>query len=200
MHAGLQGDDEALDAARVTLRALGARIDANARAAIEQVLPAALRSELHAQAQAEPSLQALAASVGAERKVALGPALEQAEAVCRAIALELDDDAQQRLQRRIAEEFAPLFARPREEHAPTHPAHIHRRSDQTPRSLARGKPGSRHPLSEAAPDRAQSGSIAHWDGSRDDRTLGGYRADAEQRADETPPAAVPDEQGTPKPD
>jgi hypothetical protein len=92
-----------------------------------------------------------------------GKAMEQTRVVCQAISEVLDHDTLMLLCRALPEPLATLF-----EPSPESPAFHAPHTVAGPRStLATGKPGSAHPVSESGADRAQSGSVARSDNPHD---------------------------------
>src|SRR4029079_2041283 len=108
---------------------------------------------------------ALLARVSCPERVLRATAVEWVQAVCQSLYEALDTERRQLLARRLPDEWAALLASaPRapesDEPRGTLPGHGH--------TLATGRPGSRHPLSESAPRSGQAESVAaenpHGDG------------------------------------
>ena len=92
--------------------------------------------------------------------VPLGMAREHAQIVLRLIAERLDPDLRTRLVRTLPADLAELLADHVEGAPPAHSRPSHAPPLTT---LASGRPGSRHPVSEARPDRAHSHSVVKED-------------------------------------
>jgi hypothetical protein len=91
------------------------------------------------------------------QRVTRGTAIERVGAVCESLRDELDAERRLLLARRLPAEWAALLdsaprAREADEPHGTLPGHGH--------TLATGRPGSRHPLSQSGPRPAQADSIA----------------------------------------
>lgn len=139
----------ALDA---TLEALGERLTAPDAAAFAEALPPPLAAALHRLARhTAPKPSALFARIAVTEGVSPGVALEHGEAVCRALAGALGPELRALLAHRLPTDWAALFApgsgEPPADIPPAGPLPGHGHT------LATGKPGSSHPLSEARPPR-----------------------------------------------
>ena len=125
--------------------------------------------------------------VGRSLDLLPAPAMEQAQAVCTALAEILDAEARQMIAGHVPGDVAELFAPIRRPPSPERPVH-----DETGRTLASGQPGSRHPLSNSPP-RGHRDSVArdvphgesklstgHPSTEEDDHTLAGGRSGSER--------------------
>lgn len=101
-------------------------------------------------------VEAFYETVGRRENVSPAAAREHAQLVLAVVADRLDPEVRARLARSLPADVGALL-RPRE----LGEAPEHRHPSHTPplATLASGRPGSRHPLSEAAPDRAQAHSV-----------------------------------------
>jgi uncharacterized protein (DUF2267 family) len=136
------------------------------------------------------ALEDFYARVAAREGTQDGFAREHAQSVCRALAEHLDEDARRRLAARLPDAVATLLALPEPPSgaAPT----VH--NPEVPRhaqTLAEGKPGSRHPLSEAAPQRAQEGSVVRSNNPHGDTKLSSSSGTTQERLAETLARARP---------
>jgi hypothetical protein len=111
--------------------------------------------------------------------VPLAVAVEHAVVVCRAIGGTLSEQAHARLERALSPELVALFT-PHE--APPPPEHPLAGAGHR---LADGRPGSRHPISEAAPRAGQADSVATADNPHADTKLSSARGLTQEREDES---------------
>lgn len=159
-HAGLD-DAAARRAVEATLAALGEILAADEAARLGRSLPPAWATKL----SSSPLASAEGRSWDRERFVervaahaAVGPtnALDEATAACAALSALLDEETRSSVARALGAggalfEIVAEGRPPRRSHASEPPARA---------TLAEGRAGSRHPVSEAAPHGAQSGSVA----------------------------------------
>ncbi|MDD9941622.1 MAG: DUF2267 domain-containing protein [Myxococcales bacterium] len=134
------------------------------------------------------TLDALYARVADREDAPSGLALEHTQAVCRALAETLSGDARIWLASRLSSELATLLEPRPPPNVPDvdhHPAHA--RS-----TLAEGRPGSSHPLSEAAPETAHSESIARAREPHRDSKLSSSEGLTQERERETLARGRPD--------
>jgi uncharacterized protein (DUF2267 family) len=157
-------------AIQATLEIVGERMNARDAQQLADQLPAPLGEHL----RKAPSHRAFGVEElfehvkDQEPSRRLGIAVEHAKVVCQVLAEALDFDGQQLLRSRLPPEWADLFS-PREpghdrEEWPRGPAPGHGHT------LASGRPGSRRPLSEAAPpggQREKAGSELSLSEARD---------------------------------
>jgi uncharacterized protein (DUF2267 family) len=156
LHAGLSDRGRAESMVRAVIEALGELIDHVHREELAAHLPAPVAQMLRRHAP-DPELD----EMGFVRRVSSGVpepdslALEHATAVLEAFAAELAPEIRRtlvaQLPEGVREWLRPRFA----SSAPPPPA-----GPGTGHRLADGRSGSSHPISEAAPKRAQSGSVA----------------------------------------
>jgi uncharacterized protein (DUF2267 family) len=179
--SGFPGRADAMRAIRATLVALGERLRDEERAALERELPASLRSLLNRAAYTgDFDRNELFARVARHGGLDRGCALEYAEVVCSALAMELPWESLTRLRRELGPSIASLLVEP-----------LARRTTATAPSppsgstLASGRPGSGHPLSEARLDRAQTGSVARTQNPHVDTKLSSSRGLTQERLEET---------------
>lgn len=162
VRAGFSDDAAARRALEAVLGALAASGAGTELALLAPALPPELRPERVPPSRGPFDADAFYAAVAAREDLGPGPGLEHAQIVCRELGLLLEPDVRVRLARALSRE---LFDAPRY----TPPAAPVRRASVPPEhTLATGRPGSAHPLSEAAPPGAQSHSVAetnpHEDG------------------------------------
>ena len=148
-HAGEPDLEAAERLTETVVSALGALLPEADRQLVADELPAPLDATLIAAAagRALPSEELLVAP-----GISSSRAHEQVACVCRTLAATLSEDALARLRRAVPDSISRLLVAP---------SPAHRVPRGTPRqTLAEGRLGSRRPISEAAPERAQSGSVA----------------------------------------
>ncbi|NUP11419.1 MAG: DUF2267 domain-containing protein [Polyangiaceae bacterium] len=152
---------EARSAAAAVVGALGDFLARDEAEAVARVVPSDLSALLHSHARGTPppaTLDTVARDVEDREEIPFGFAIEHTLAVCEAIGARLAPDARQRLVSDLPADLGRAFRR-RELGRPTRRSHERTQSEPR-RTLAEGNPASLHPLSEAAPKGAQSGSVA----------------------------------------
>lgn len=145
-------------AVRAVTEALGALIDHAHREEIAAHFPAAIAQMLRG-APSDPDADASAflRRVAGVEHLPAGFAVEHATAILETIGGALHPSARRLLASRLPEEMRDWI----EPRRVTAPPHAERAPQPAPsETLAEGHPGSRHPLSEAAPHGAQSESVA----------------------------------------
>ncbi len=171
---GLAQDPEAQRLLTSTLQALGSALMLQDRERWASYLPTSLQQALLQAEYAGPlAAHAIYARVRATEGGFSGVAIEHAQAVISALAEALDADDRALLARHLPDEIAALVRQPDKAHA------VHAPHPRTPApervnaetNLGAARPGSRHPLAEAVPGRAQPGSVADWDESRTAQSL-----------------------------
>lgn len=158
---GIPDHDAAAKALRSTLCVLGQRLTDDEAGALASSLPDELarvveQSE-HDDFAGDFDADELYERVRHREKVPAGVAREHVNIVLQALGSALDDSVRQRLVRalpsEIGQQLVPMtFGAP-----PPYATGMHAPPLTT---LAHGRPGSRHPVSEAAPDRAHTHSVA----------------------------------------
>jgi uncharacterized protein (DUF2267 family) len=177
---GFQGRADAMRAIRATLLALGERLRDEERRRLARDVPAAAQSVLDRAAYAgDFDVDDLYVRVARHERVDPGFAVEHAGLVCQVLGELLPDEAMIRLRKELGGSIAALFeGRPPIETVP--------RSRTTAGStLASGRDGSRHPISEARSDGAQSGSVAREGNPHGATKLSSARGLTQERAEET---------------
>lgn len=107
-------------------------------------------------ASAQELYERVAVRLGADR----GVALEESQVVLQVLAEHVDPEVLVRVRKRLPHDVAALLW-PRPVSVPPPRESLSMREVPTPRdTLATGRVGSRHPLSEAEPDRAHRNSVA----------------------------------------
>jgi uncharacterized protein (DUF2267 family) len=149
--AGFTGRADAARAVRATVVALGERLQDDERAAFARALPPTLAQALDRAAYfGDFDRDELFARVARHENVEPGFAMEHAEVACRALGELLPEEALAHLRRQLGASIAELFAEP-----PSSPS-LPRTTTTTGSTLATGREGSRHPLSEARPEEVGS--------------------------------------------
>lgn len=180
---GFPTHGEAAAALKATLLALGESLPDRERKRVADALSVRERAVLQAAAyRGELDTAELYDRVRSYEGVALGFAREHAQVVCRAIGELLDDEVRALLDRVLPEELALLFHPrvPVERSPETH--HAHSGSHHT---LATGRPGSSHPVSESAPPGAQSHSVARESNPHGDTKLSSAHGMTQESVDES---------------
>lgn len=189
--AGLDTTRQAAAALRATLAVLGQRLPQPERDAFGRALPERARVWLQARRfRGEFDVPELFDRVRRAEGVTLGFAREHAEVVCRVCGAVLPDELRQRLERELPPSWSELFfppAVPEAEGAPPgrpSPGNLRR-------TLATGRPGGSHPMSESRPPSdVQSESVASAD-PHESSKLSTARGTTQERLGETLASAHP---------
>jgi uncharacterized protein (DUF2267 family) len=157
--AGLADGEAAFRTVTATLSMLGECLPAAQAAALAEALPPESGEVVRATPRHQAiALQELFEHVSQRARVPYGAAMEHAEAVLAVIAGQVSPELRLMLQRQLPPAWARLFEpRAIEGRAPEPWPHHRAGRGET---LADGRPGSRHPLSEAGPPAAQGESVA----------------------------------------
>ncbi len=175
LHTGL-GEREAAAVVSDVLAALRADLGRVEAEALALALPVMLAVPLLR--GGSPAGESVAARVAAAEKIPLGHAVEHVAAVCGALARRLPLPALERLRAALPAATARLLEPPSTpELEPT----LHPRRN----TLAEGRPGSRHPLSEARPPAAQAESVVASDNPHGDTKLSSSRGLTQERERES---------------
>src|SRR5262245_40054760 len=133
---------------------LAEQLSPSARARLARVLPRERADAvMRAPRREADRLDAFYERVSRREGVEHGFAVEHAQSVCRALGDALDDDGRRQIAACLSDAVARMLAPSAQE-----PAFVAPRGRK--HSLAAGRPGSAHPLSEARPERAQQDSVA----------------------------------------
>lgn len=169
---GISTQDEASHVLDAVVDALGELLTGDEARAVAPHLGARLSRLLEAGAgrhSASSDVAALVDGVAWRENVAEGVALEHATAVCDAIMQALPAEARTKLQRDLPKEVIAFLERGRADGI------VHRREPPKPEvlthSLAQGRPGGAHPVSESKPVTAHSESVALTDNPHADRKI-----------------------------
>jgi uncharacterized protein (DUF2267 family) len=186
---GFPDDDETLRAVAATLDALGRQLMPTEAALVAEGLPEPLARDLRESTHlGGGGAAAVHASVAAHESVGLGVAKEHVEVVLSAIADRLGAETRDRLRRDLPADLAAAFEPPPSASAP--PAARRAPTGRPGGTLAGGRPGGAHPLSEAAPDRTQTHSVANPN-PHGATKLSSARGVAQERDDDTIAAGRP---------
>jgi uncharacterized protein (DUF2267 family) len=162
--SGISSRARAERAIEATVELIAERLPARDAEALAGRLPARLAALLRkVTAHGDFGVAELFEHVKNREPVGLGAAVEHAQVVCQVLAEALDDEGRQFLHARLPADWAALFVR-RETTSldrPPGPAGYGN-------TLATGRPGSRRPLSEAAPPAAQPESLVLADNPHGD--------------------------------
>jgi uncharacterized protein (DUF2267 family) len=179
---GVQDQASAENITRAVSSTLCEELSLQDRTWFTHLLPSALvePATSPSRAPAESAMR-FYARVAEREDVELGFAIEHAQCVCRALAETLREDELHHLASRLAPEIAALLSVTE----PAAPELIRDRPRPTRHTLAEGSPGSRRPLSEAAPERAQGESVARSDNPHGDTKLSSTAGTTQEREAET---------------
>ncbi|NMO20103.1 DUF2267 domain-containing protein [Pyxidicoccus fallax] len=179
--AGLSDTAEAARTARAVLGVVGERLGRWERRALAEDLPAPLTGMLEDGTSGQDfDLAELHARVACREHVRPGFAMEHTGIVCQVLAEALSEGTLHRLHERLPGPIAALFT-PREHRERFEYIHL----DPGRGTLAEGRPGSRHPLSEAHPVRAHTHSVARSDNPHEDTKLSSASGFTQEREHET---------------
>jgi uncharacterized protein (DUF2267 family) len=182
VRAALEGDRErATRALLATLGALIAHLEPYDAQDLRSELPPALLARLDAAGEVEPDV---VRAIAAREPTTWGFAIEHAQAVGEALVLELRPELLTRLRRRLPPALAALLEpRPTSTAPPPHPTRAPVALGEGT-TLATGRPGSRHPLSDSHPS-AQHHSVASSDDPHGDTKLSSARGLTQERTGDT---------------
>ncbi|OJH35967.1 DUF2267 domain-containing protein [Cystobacter ferrugineus] len=180
-HTGQAGIQDAERTVRAVLDILGERLSWPVIEAVADDLPGSLTAGLRDGVDRQDfDLAEFQARVADRMQVPLGRAVELAGVVCQFLAEALTPGTLHRLREELPEPMGALFT-PRETGERLEPVHL----EPSRGTLAEGRPGSTHPLSEARPERAQSQSVARTDNPHGDSKLSSATGLTQEREGET---------------
>lgn len=183
------GAAQALRAVRQVLGALDEVLVDDELAALRTSLPPGLQGAAGPRSGRPPSsADRLFDRVQRRAKVRRPVAIERTEVICRLLGATLPHDVIARWSRDLPAPVAALFL-PVDPIDPATTARAPRPPDPpaqpAPRTLATGRPGSEHPVSEARPERAHRESVARSDDPHADTKLSTSRGPTQERRHET---------------
>lgn len=169
LEEALGDENQAAEVFWACLDALGTTLQADDRRALSGALPSSIVDRMLA-CRFEPGTKetAVVAQVAQATGLTPGRALEVVQVVARSLAVSLPEGLRARLERHAGEDLAQLWSRPAQPPPPDKP--IHHAPPGHGHTLASGRPGSRHPLSESGPI-GHVDSIAANPDPRGDRKL-----------------------------
>jgi uncharacterized protein (DUF2267 family) len=183
MDQGIPDGAAARRALHATLATVASRLTEDESAALASALPAEL-ARIVQQAEYDSDFDApeLYLRVGNLTSSSLGVAREQVDVVLRVIGQVLSEDVRRRISRALPEPIARVLEGPVLGEPPPHPTTSH-----APRlsTLATGRPGSHHPVSESAPSPGQTHSVARSDDPHADTKLSSARGVTQERLGDT---------------
>ncbi|HVJ94701.1 MAG TPA: DUF2267 domain-containing protein [Labilithrix sp.] len=192
IHDGLPDAISAKLAVMATLRVLGESLTEDEARALTAALASDL-ADIVTRSEYETDFDSAEFYERARRRMNVAPvaAREGVDIVMRSLGDMLDDTLRVRLARALPHPVGERLFRSSFGEPPPHPAPIRAASHAT---LASGKPGSRHPLSEAAPKAAQTHSVALSEEPHRDTKLSSSEGLTQERLDDSlakgrPPAA-----------
>ena len=180
VRAGFAGRAETLRAVRATLMAIGERLSDDERALLAREVPGAFARALDRVAYlGDFDSEELYARVARHEAVGLGFAVEHAQIVCEVLGELMAAEPARRLRRALGVSIASLFD--------AHPEvpEIPRSVSAAGSTLATGRAGSGHPLSESRPDRAQASSVARGGNAHGETKLSSAQGPTQERLHET---------------
>jgi uncharacterized protein (DUF2267 family) len=187
---GLADKDAARRSLRATLAVLGERLVDDEAMALAEVVPLELAKSIeNSEYDCDFRTEELFERVRRRGRMTAGRARENAEIVLTALGECLSHDLRRRIARGLPEQAAELLCggRPLGE-PPPHRAASHARRDAT---LASGRPGSTHPVSEAAVTPGHMHSIARSPSPHGETKLSGAKGLTQERLDDTLAAGCP---------
>lgn len=191
---GFANRDEADAALKATLYVLGERLPTDERKKVADALPLHASRLLQARKYRGPFDTAeFFDRVRRHEGVNLGFAHEHAQVVCQALGEILADDTHRVLADVLPDSLAELFEPPNRSSFAPEPQHAHAGTHHT---LATGKPGSSHPLSEAAPPGAQRHSVVREANPHGETKLSSSAGFTQERLDESFATNEPDTRRT----
>ncbi|EPX59879.1 hypothetical protein D187_002623 [Cystobacter fuscus DSM 2262] len=180
-HTGQAGTQEAEHTVHTVLEVLSERLSWPVIEAVADDLPGSLTAGMREGVDRQDfNLAEFQARVADRMRVPLGRAVELTGVVCRFLAEALSPGTLHRLREELPEPMGALFS-PRESGERFEPVHL----EPSRGTLAEGRPGSTHPLSEASPERAQSQSVARTDNPHGDTKLSSATGLTQEREGET---------------
>jgi uncharacterized protein (DUF2267 family) len=187
---GLTRESGAKRALEVTLAVLGERLTDDESLVLVSVLPPELAVCLEdVDYDADFDTEELFERVRRREQTTPGRAAEIAEVVLAALGECLDGDIRGRVARGLPAKAARIFLGEEERGAPP-PHPVAPRGPKLP-TLASARPGSTHPISEAAPFAGHSHSVARSDSPHAETKLSGAKGLTQERLDETLGAGRP---------
>ncbi|NUO54933.1 MAG: DUF2267 domain-containing protein [Polyangiaceae bacterium] len=162
---GMLSDDDTERAIDAVLDAIGRLLTPDEAGSIAQHLPARLATILvlaSESTEAVDSERDVVSLVASREGMPASAAYETVKVTCEVFAGYLPEDVVERLQHDLPSELAALLVHPHGEWCVPEPvvpvsAPVRRRRGAT--TLASGRPGSSHPVSESRPERAHSNSV-----------------------------------------
>jgi uncharacterized protein (DUF2267 family) len=185
--SGFAGPAEAARAVDATLSALRERLVDDEAGALAQALPEPMAQILRRGAyDCDFGLDELYRRAGEREGVPLGFATEHTQVVCQVLAETIGAELLRRLQQHLPGDLAALLtSRPPLAEPPEPERRPREIAPGAGATLAEGRPGSRHPLSEAHPDKAQQHSVARSADPHGDTKLSSSRGLTQERLEET---------------
>jgi uncharacterized protein (DUF2267 family) len=181
-------DDEAERALVVSARVLGEVLSADEAEAVARALPEALAARVRsATSPRAADVADLFERVARREGVRASIGTEHAQIVLQVLGEALPTSVRARLQKHLGPSFGQLLEPPAVLGAPPPPIEHAPPSPEPGRgtTLATGRPGSRHPLSEAGAERAHADSVARADDPHSDTKLSSSRGLTQERLGET---------------
>ncbi len=182
---GFRDDAAAPRILRATLAVLGERLVDDEAKALADVLPNGLARVVEdAEYDADFGTEELFARIARRAKAPHGRALETAEIVLAALGECLEPERRKRLAQALPERAAEILLGRCAPDADV-PPHAEAKHAPRERSLATGRPGSRHPLSDARPPRGHAHSVAANADPHGETKLSSARGTTQERFRET---------------
>lgn len=157
---GLESAAEAEQMVASVLRVWGEVLVSSDREALAAQLPPSIREPLSSRhADQDFGLEEFYQRIGQEEHVNEGRAKESAQVVAQTLMRAVDGEIATRIRRRLPSEFEEILVDPHANLENTD-ASLDAAARANERTLARGEPGSREPVSESPPPKGQTDSIA----------------------------------------
>jgi uncharacterized protein (DUF2267 family) len=181
---------DARRAIRSVVAALGERLPDEERRALAENLPPGWAHVLHIRKYGGPfDVAEFYERVRRREGSTLGFAREHAQVVCRVMTESLPFLMLQRIERALPETFGELFRSGRALGEPPPHRLVHAERAHT---LATGRPGSQHPVSESPPPAGHHHSIACSDNPHEETKLSSAHGLTQERLEESLATAHPD--------
>jgi len=186
--ASLADPDGARRALFAVFESFGEVLSADEAALLQRVLPATLASAVEKGARQSPApgdYDDLIEAIETRENVGTAEAREHASATCEILGERVEADVGAMLRGRLPTFLVTMLdARAQSVRAPRHVPHSHDEPEERS-TLATGRPGSAHPISEARPDRAHTNSVARSTEPHQETKLSSARGLTQERLGDT---------------
>lgn len=188
--AAFESREQAEWAISATLATLGELLYEDEVRALAEHLPPSIGRRLEGHPHAgDFDRRELYDRVARREGTALGFGIEHVEVVCRVVGEAQPEEVRARLCRHLPKDLAELFCAPPAPQPP--PPRVHHAQEER-MTLASGRPGSAHPLSESRPPLAQRHSVVLAENPHEDSKLSSSSGLTQERLDESMAGARPE--------